>query len=255
MFFRMVCMRNPFRYAWYFFRCFFVFKNPISVIFHYVRKISPGENIVKLRNGLKIFLSGYPHDIITVFVVVVKEDYGKVVRDDIVIDIGANIGVFSVYAAAMGAKKVFSYEPTNEAYEVLLRNISSNRFEDIIIPYRLAVTEANGKAVRIPLKSSPYNRILDGNASEPHDVVSTVSLESILKKNGIDQLDLLKIDCEGEEYRILLNTDASIFQKIKTIRMEYHAGPLEDLISFLRNRNFHTVYHNTDSAILWFSRT
>jgi len=93
------------------------------VLSHYINKNSTLDIPLEFRNGLKIQLSNHPHDLITVFVVFVKKDYGDVLKNNIVVDIGANIGAFSLLAAKMGAKKVFAYEPNQVAFEVLQNNI------------------------------------------------------------------------------------------------------------------------------------
>lgn len=58
----------------------------------------------------------------------------KNVKNKIVIDAGANAGFFSIYAAKLGAKKVYAFEPVTETYEILKRNISLNKLENVIIP-------------------------------------------------------------------------------------------------------------------------
>lgn len=242
-------------YIYYFIKCFILFTNPLSVIYHYIRRSFPPDKVVRLRSGLQIYLSDHPHDIVTVFVVLVKEDYGKVMRDSIVVDIGANIGVFSLYAVYAGARKIYAYEPNQQAYEVLLRNIAHNELEDVIVPYKLAVSGSNDETVQIPLGSSPYNRVVAGNAIGNYDRVGTITLERILRDNTIDFVNLLKIDCEGAEYRILFNTKKSVFSKIGDIKMEYHEGPVDDLISYLKVHGFHLIYFNSDRAVLWVNKS
>lgn len=189
------------------------------------------------------------------FVVLVKEDYGKVTRDSIVVDIGANIGVFSLYAVHAGAKKIYAYEPNQQAYEILAQNIVKNELQGIIVPYNLAVSDSDDNMVQIPSGSSPYNRVVAGNGIVNYDRVRTITLERILRDNTINFVNLLKIDCEGEEYRILFNTKKSVFSKIGDIRMEYHEGPVDDLISYLKVHGFHLIYFDSDSAALWVNKS
>lgn len=251
------------KYAYYCVRCFFLFKKPFIVISHYIRKTSPKNKTIILRSGLKINLSDHPHDIVTVMVVFAKQDYGKVSRDNIVVDVGANIGVFSLFAASMGAKKIYAYEPNSKAYEVLLRNIADNKLEDIIVPRRLAVSDKDNEIIKIPIDSSPYNQIFFSNTECTEDInpasniekVSTTSLESILNNNFIDTLDLLKIDCEGMEYKIFYNSKDSVFSKINEIKMEYHEGPLPDLISYLEGHEFLLKRFDKVGQCLWFNKS
>jgi FkbM family methyltransferase len=243
------------KYFYYFVKCFLLFKKPLSVIYHYIRLTLPRNNTITLHNGTKISLSDNPLDNITVFVIFVKEDYGKVLNESIVIDIGANIGVFSLYAAQCGAKKIYAYEPNSTAYSVLLRNIADNKLEDIIIPYRFAVSGSDDETVNIPLCSSPYNQMVRGNTNEDYEEVSTITLETILIQNKIDFVDLLKMDCEGAEYEIIFGLKVSIFSKLMEIRMEYHDGPVDELLSCFGKHNFLPIRFDRDSAALWVTKS
>jgi FkbM family methyltransferase len=249
-------LKSP-KYLYLLIRCFFLIKSPLKFIYHYLTVTSPRENNVELRTGLKIILSDNPVDVITVFVVFIREDYGKIKNyHNIVIDIGANIGVFSLYAAQNGAKKVYAFEPNGSAYDVLERNVAANKLCDVIFPYRFAVTDIDNSTVRFPLMSSPYNQIESENAiNGDFEEVRTITLAGILDKNRIDSVDFLKIDCEGGEYEIFFGLEASVFLKVKEIRMEYHTGPNDKLIRCFGNFNFRIVHFSRDSRMLWVRRS
>ena len=243
------------KYIYYFGRCFFLFKNPFSIIYHYVRRSTPRDKKARLLNGMEITFSDHPHDIVTTFVLLARRDYGNIQKNSIVIDIGANIGVFSLYAVGMGAKKVYAYEPSQHAYKVLLHNIVKNQLEDKVIPYKLAVCKTDGNKVRIPIESSPYNRVVSEDNTQNWAMVETVTLERIVQDSEVDFVDLLKIDCEGMEYDILLSTTESVFSKIKAIRMEYHNGPVHDLIAHLKRHGFDLIRFDPYTATVWMSRS
>lgn len=187
------------------------FKNPLFVLMSYLREISP--DYVCLKNNNKFFLSNNA-DIITVVAIFCKYEYGKIEPNSTIIDIGANIGVFSLYCAIHGAKKVYSFEPSEESFEFLNKNIVENGFEKIIVPFKLAVHDKK-TFVNFPSQSNPSNKISDDGQK-----VETTTLDSICE--DIDTVDLLKIDCEGSEHIFIPSTSAETFSKIKEIRMEYH---------------------------------
>lgn len=174
----------------------------------------------------------------------------------VVIDIGANIGVFALYAAHCGrANKVFAYEPNSESFQFLLKNISVNHLENTIIPHRLAVTGASGGMVKFPKKSSMYNAIIEGESDTDFEEVETTSLSTML--SNVEKIDLLKLDCEGAEYDILMKSDQNVFNKISAIRMEYHLGREAEVSAFLGQYGFIRCHFNRDSeqtGNLWYRK-
>lgn len=240
-----------------------IFKNPLSILSDHIKHTPPKYNAVKLRNGMKIFLSSHIEDVSTVVVVFGKKDYGEVPKDGVIVDIGANIGAFSLYAASRGTKKIYAYEPNSEAYSCFLKNIHENDLQDVIIPFRRAVSGNDDKTAKIPLASNPHSRIqnyTNGETCEGFELVKTISLKTILKENSIDHVDLLKMDCEGMEYDIVRATDNSTFSKIGEIKMEYHAGgTVDELISNLTKYGFKVTKKLTEvcspSGIVWFSKS
>ncbi len=256
-----ISVNNLFRipsFIFYFIKSFIIFKNPLSVIFNYIQKESPTDKRIELRNGLKIFLSNHPHDLTTVFLIFAKKEYRGVLKDSIVVDIGANIGAFSLLAAQMSAKKIYAYEPNQKAFIVLQKNILLNGLQHIIIPYRLALSSKENKMIKYPIESSPYNRELTDDDLDNSELVSTTTLESIMKNNMIDSIDLLKIDCEGCEYDVFFNSTESVISKIKNITMEYHeglGGRGKDLIKYLGKYNFRVTCHKREAKVLWLSKS
>jgi hypothetical protein len=80
------------------------FRHPFPLLLHYVRSTSPANRTIELQNGWKLFLSRHEHDLITAMTIFCRLDYGRIARESTVIDIGANVGFFSLYAA-YGAQK------------------------------------------------------------------------------------------------------------------------------------------------------
>ena len=61
------------------------------------------------------------------------------VKGRIVVDGGANTGVFSIFAAKLGAKKVYAFEPIAENVELIRRNAEKNGVSDIVVPMQMAL--------------------------------------------------------------------------------------------------------------------
>ena len=230
-------------------------ENPIHYLLCYLKRESPGQ--VRFKNGLKINLSSNPHDTISVAVVFLQKNYGTVEPHSVVMDIGANIGTFSLYAAYCGASTVFAIEPNKEAYEVLCKNIKDNKFDEIIYPVNCAISDSVGQ-VGIPKNSSPYNKTIEpsvvaNHTSTDYDMVAADSISNFMKTNDVKHIDLLKMDCEGAEFSILPSFSKDTWDKISKIRMEYHQDP-KKLIDLSHRHNFSVVRmvkHSETNGDLW----
>jgi FkbM family methyltransferase len=239
-------------YFLYFLRCFFIFRDPVTVVLSSIRRISPRGNEILTRDGMVLQLSGHPDDVATVFLVFARRDYGSIPTGSTVIDIGANIGAFSMYAAHSGAARVFAYEPNAQAFLCLQQNISANHLESVVTPRRLAVDETAGRLVRFPRTASPYNAILNQDSCADYENVETVDLNSILE--GLEHVHLVKIDVEGNERRILKSARSDLLARIEAIRLEYHVCDRNSITRFLQKNGFRLDYANgtAESGILWF---
>ena len=244
------------RYAWYCARSLWVFKRPLEVIRLYLSKRPPRDRLLHLRPGRLLFLSDHPHDIVTAFVVFAKRDYGTVRPGSVVVDIGANIGTYTIFAVCMGATRVLSYEPNSSAFKVLTENITHNGFSTVVQARQLAVSSVDGEQVKIPLESSPYNQIARaGLMTAGVELVGSISLESIMNDHVGGVADLVKIDCEGAEYEILGMANEEVLHKIGHLRLEYHDGPIKELVKHLEKCGHRLVRIKRDSAVMWFENT
>jgi FkbM family methyltransferase len=244
------------------FRTVSIFKNPFLVLRSYFRSEAMESRLIELRNGVKIALSKHLHDILTVFIVFGRRDYGNVPRNGIVVDIGANIGTFALYAILNGAKKVYAIEPNSESYQMLLKNIAQNNFKATIQPIKLAVSDKTGDKVLIPKESSPYNAIqekIDSGTADLMETVETSTLEAICIENNIPHIDLLKIDCEGAEFRIVPFLSPDLLARIKAMRMEYQDGDVKVILDHLHKHSYKIVKHEVDArmngGMLWVENT
>jgi FkbM family methyltransferase len=234
-------------------RRFHIFKKPTQVFKAYLTKKNVPEYL-ELKNGFKVYLSSHPEDIVTAVVVFCKHDYGTDFAGKNIIDIGANIGTFSLFAALEGAKKVVAIEPAREAYETFERSISANSLQDVVLPVAAAVTRHDGNKVHFPTQSSPNNTA----AKKEHSIaVNTISLATLIQIHFTAPIDLLKIDCEGGEYDILYNTPDNTLKQVKQIRMELHgaAKDKQALLHHLQQKGFRLDSYQHDNAWLTNTRT
>jgi FkbM family methyltransferase len=213
----------------------------------YAGLVADRERIVRLRSGVKLKTYHRLH-VSTVAVIFIKENYGSIDSPLVVIDIGANIGVFSVYAAAASRRtRVFAYEPVEDNYRLLSDNIALNGLETQVHAFKAAVAAKSGRRtihLGDTLSHSMVN--LPSPASRSIDI-DCLSLKDALAANSLDKVDILKLDCEGAEFEILYGAPDDCLGKIREIRMEYHnqngaQDNIDALITFMQSKGRRVTY-------------
>jgi len=171
---------------------------------------------------------------------------------DTVLDIGAQIGIFSIYAAKKAKKgQVLSFEPTKENFSMLKENVEINKLQNVKV-FRQAVGNKNGK-LKIYLEHNTGGHTIINNGKNFIEATQ-ICLDSIIKEQKLNQIDFLKLDCEGSEYSILFNTKIENLKKIKKISMEYHkldkTKNAETLKTFLEKNGFQVETSNENIGML-----
>lgn len=150
--------------------------------------------------------------------------------DDVVIDIGANIGMVSIYLAKkFPYLKIYSFEPVTINFRNFEKNIKLNNIpNNIITPIHKAVT-GDGKPVTLMFcpdnsgGSGVYTNNSTGYIIKNEDKdLESITLDDIFKEFNIKKVKLLKIDCEGSEFSILKNCKTSTLKKIENLIGEFH---------------------------------
>lgn len=183
---------------------------------------SPKEKTLYLRSGV-IFKLKHILDTLVVKEVFVDGDYDISVRNPkTIIDIGANIGTYCLYASRKYPNaKIYSYEPSRNTFEMLSENIKNNNNSGVKV-YRLGVADREGKGILYSVAASGLSSLLINREGSSQEKVDLTTLKKIFEKKRIRKCDILKIDCEGGEYEILFSLPDAIFAKIKNIILEYH---------------------------------
>lgn len=142
-------------------------------------------------------------------------------KDKTIIDIGACTGDTSIYFALKGAKKIIAVEPFPNNFEILKKNITENKFDELIIPILGACGYSNKEILIDPNLNDGMRSIL---YEFPDGIkISTITLQDIIKDFDVSDA-ILKLDCEGCEYETILNSSSEILQKFTDIQIEYHNG-------------------------------
>lgn len=140
---------------------------------------------------------------------------------DIVIDIGGHVGFFSIYLAKnYPFIKIFAFESVYDNYLHFKENIKLNKVANIRL-FNRAISK-DGRDLEMFMNFSNTCCATSESREMPfvkcnYYVVKSVTLDSIFKNYNIKKCKLLKIDCEGSEYEILLYS-----KRLK--RVEYLSG-------------------------------
>lgn len=142
-------------------------------------------------------------------------------KSEVIIDVGAHLGFFALYCSFLNPlARVFSFEPEERNYQLLKENLRENRVKNVVSK-NLAVSDVVGE-VELNLAEDSHNHslILSGGGEKKR--VFATTLQTICNKFAVEVCGLVKLDCEGAEFKILENLDEKTFKKIKSFVIEYH---------------------------------
>ena len=165
----------------------------------------------------------------------------------VVVDIGAFVGDSAIYFALKGARKVYAVEPHPGAYAEMLENIKLNNMESKVVPINAALGSKSGR-IKIPnVDINTTGGTYHGLSNNGDVEVPMITLNQLINDYGIEP-DILKMDCEGCEFDVILN-DYKHVRRFNELFFEYHSyavnGNMVKLISMLK-RDFECKSINDD---------
>jgi len=159
---------------------------------------------------------------------------------DYILDIGSNTGIYTLIAG-VNNKKVHSFEPVPFIYERLIENIRINGLLNVI-PNNKVVTDYNGftslfvpDSITLPTSAST----LDGfRVAKETIIIPTITLDSYIFSENIPKVDVIKIDTEATEDKVLWGSKNIIKRDNPIIICEVlHNRCEEGLNMFFKNKN------------------
>jgi len=160
---------------------------------------------------------------------------------DIIVDIGSHIGSFSVFCSQY-AKKVISYEASPLNYKLFVENIRLNSIKNIDA-HNIAVYSKKCKINFFHDKENTGGNSLFLKNQKQKMQINAIPLSQIIIDRKLNKIDFLKMDIEGAEYDVLLNTPKKYLNKISKIALEYHDylptnHNVQELKNFLEKNGF-----------------
>ena len=135
----------------------------------------------------------------------------KIIREeihegDIVIDVGANIGYYTlIFAQLVGSSgKVFAFEPEPKNFEILKKNIEINNYQNIVAEQKIVSDKSGIVKLFIAEHGIVGHRINQQKSSQKFIEVESIILDNYIKKLNLDnKINFIKIDVEGSEPKVL----------------------------------------------------
>lgn len=176
----------------------------------------------------------------------VRHEYSiNLLPHSIVIDLGMNVGIASLYFASHDeVDKVYGFEPFPDTYQMALDNFNLNSYEiqEKIIPHNMAVTDKEEyKDVAVVTDMPGWRNIRSQDENFPKVRIQCKSAAAVVEeiiKNNPNKKYVLKCDTEGSEYLIFNSlAQADLLSKFDSIVMEYH-GDSESIIKMLEANGY-----------------
>ena len=155
--------------------------------------------------------------------------FSTLIRPDFqILDVGANIGCTSILFSDLG-QQVVSFEPLARTYDLLQKNISLSKKNNIkTLPLALGDENKNAE-----IYFSDTNRstafVLDRTSRDDGKtaLIKVRCLDDLFPEIGIDRFDFMKIDVEGYELRVLKGAEKTIQQFRPIVQMEFNSWTLD----------------------------
>jgi FkbM family methyltransferase len=209
---------------------------------------------VEFRNGIHYRLEEY-YDLETLWQINFHNVYPLQSTDEVILDAGANVGLFTCWAAQRNpTAAITAIEPFPRNIERLTEHIQRNGFSQRVEVIPAALSASVGTAsLSIAAEASQMFRLTSGQAPGSVDV-PTLRLVDVVERLKHNSIDLMKMDIEGSEYEVLLSTPAATFSRIRRIILEYHQpGSLshhnkKDLLAYMKSCGYASVDQGGISA-------
>ena len=228
----------------------------------------PGPEEFRLRGGDTSSVRVWEHgDVHNVWAIFCGGEYLVLDSDAVVVDVGANVGIFAMYAARHApAAKIFCFEPVASTFQRLAQQIGSSPYASRIL------CAQKGVAAREGVRQIAVGRGADVATLLPTDKADLARTESIhvttldrivadvLGRTGRAAVSLLKLDCEGAEWEILETVSPPVLGAVERICIEYHVRPgyseawLNDRLGEEGFRAISVHRRPNGTGIVWYTR-
>ena len=175
----------------------------------------------------------------------------KFAKERVFFDVGANVGMYSIYAAKASKVKVYSFEPESNNFNTLIENVISNNLMSMIDAYPIAISDTSGftSLYLSQFETGSSHHMVDKKQDHNLKLVEyknkqgifKSSLDELIEKWQFPEPNYIKIDVDGIENIIIKNSKAVLkSDKLESILIEINRNRKEDIeiISILESIGF-----------------
>jgi FkbM family methyltransferase len=165
-------------------------------------------------------------------------------KKPVVLDVGGNLGYFALVELQAGAKKVVAVEPVPSTFSFLVKTLES--YKEKTEALNLAISDSEDPLkLYVATKHNVTSSFKQHVVGTGHKLAYEISVESNTLQNMTDiyQVNMVRMDVEGHEYRIL---SKPVPDQIDSLCIELHVLPpfsklhAVKLLQYLNGQNFHT---------------
>ena len=207
-------------------------KQKLTAVFRYIRwqfasRLFPETFVIDWVNGSKFYAKNGATGLTGNIYVGLHElnEMGFLLHflraEDAFIDIGANVGSYTILASAVVGAKSFSFEPVPDTYHRLVQNVRLNEIEQLVSSYNMGVGEKPA-TMYFTSNLDTVNHAISSDYFGPKVEVQIISLDDVIKN---ENPSLIKIDVEGFELPVILGAKHILKNKmLKAVIMELNGS-------------------------------
>jgi len=182
-------------------------------------------------------------------------------RGGTVVEIGAHKGYFTVLAGSV-AERVLVFEPEETNFRYLLKNVALNGQHNVTAVQEAIASENGTRTFSVSGITDARHTFFPSHYSGAGRQVEVrcTTLPDALRTHGVDVVDVLKLDCEGGEYDVVLGSSPASWDDVVRVVLEHHPHPertWSDLRAFFAERGLQVVREvpvAPDQGTAWLAR-
>jgi len=172
--------------------------------------------------------------------------FGLCHSDSVIVDVGANIGYTVLRMAALARSgRVFAFEPDPGCRGRLKQNLSLNNLDNItLFPFAAGEKKKRSHLESRLASNQGMNRVVAGRKEET-EPIQVVRLDKIKELQKLSRLDLIKIDVEGYELKVLVGAEAllrkyqpTLYVEVDDQNLRFYGDTAEKVIQFLLKHGY-----------------